>query len=133
MNEVEAVAIFAGLLIVFSRLPAVFWPAAVKKFAVAFWKKTHKLLAAVFLVLAMVVFFLVFSGRELADVVAPIFGYAMLVGAWMLWDPDFGKAVSQVIYKKSDAWIRSKAIVSVAIGLLVVYLVLQAVWGRPSI
>lgn len=126
MNQIEAIALLAASLIVVSRLPLVFWPGKFKKIVAEFWKKQHHVTAAVFLAISLMVFYIVFSSQPIAAVVAPIFGFATLVGAWMLWDSDFGKAVSQLIYKKSDSWLRIRAAVGVAIGLAVIYFVLQS-------
>lgn len=126
MDSLDSVALLAAALIVLSRLYILLWPARFRKLLAGFWKKRHSLTAAALLVAGLGGLAIVLSQLKLSAVVSSIFAFGMLAGALMLWEPSFGKAVSEALYKKSENWLRIRAAVAVALGVATIYFVLQS-------
>jgi len=122
LDPVRLVAIVFGLLLVLTRLPAVFNPGKFKGFISKLVKKNVKLVGGLCLLIGGVSLYFIWPQVPLMDLLAVSFAVFMLgYGLVCLVIKEVPLAFADILLKKSNPFIRYAAFFKVLIGLAILY------------
>ncbi len=124
MANLEMIAIVLGILLVVTRLPAIFWP---REFF-SYWRKkvsqesSAKMLGAIVFLIGIVFIYLIWNEISLLQLLVGGFSILMIVkGVMVLILPEFPTTILSSLEKKASV-ARIMAFVGLLIGILLIYL-----------
>ena len=128
IDPVRLVAIAFGLLLVLTRLPAVFNPAKFKGIVSKAVKRNVKLIGALSFLIGAVSLYVIWPQVPLLDLLASFFAAAMLMFGVMCYVfREVPLAVAEAVGKKTNVFIRYMAFFGVIVGLAILYVALPQV------
>ncbi|MBI3412843.1 MAG: hypothetical protein HY051_02055 [Candidatus Aenigmarchaeota archaeon] len=114
------------LLILITRIPALFWPKKAKARMKDF-SKTNKnwsyALSFVLLAVGLIMLSLVARLTNLQTVLVSIFGYALLVGSFLMYN-EMHKDIIKAVLKKSDKWLQKVALLKVVVAAILLWVLM---------
>lgn len=119
----KAIASLFLLLIIATRLLAVFWPKKVKSWAKDFAKTSKNWSYAfsfVLLATGLIMLLLVARLTSLEAVLVSVFGGALLAGSFLVYNGMHRDAV-KIILKKPDKWVQKVALLKVVVATILLW------------
>ncbi len=128
IDPVRLVAIAFGLLLVLTRLPAVFNPGKFKGIVSKAVKHNVKLIGALAFLIGAVSLYAIWPQVPLLDVLASFFAVALLIFGVMCYIfREVPLLLAEAIGKKTNVFIRYMAFFGVVVGLAILYVALPQV------
>lgn len=128
MGTIETIAIFIGILLIATRLPALFWPKkTLKWYQSTFASKpvVVQSVAAIAFLLGLAFAYFIMMQVPLLHMFVSFFALLMLIfGFVILLVPELPHFILTTIMKKSDTKIRLLALIAIVVGALMIYLAL---------
>ena len=127
-DPVRLVAVAFGVLLVLTRLPAVFNPRKFKGIVSKALKKNVKLVGALALLIGAVSLYVIWPEVPLLDILAGFFALALMVfGAVCFIFKEAPLCLAEAVNKKTNTFIRYMAFLGVLVGLAILYIALPQV------